>query len=98
MTACVKVCGCRPHAGGAAHTGAGVRNLQGMKPREVWSGRASDAMGISTSAVFGRGSLTAALGRDREGDEAGRSIAVGRTAVARRNTNGKRAVQCGTQA
>src|SRR5258705_7903453 len=26
----VKVCGCRPHAGGAAHTGAGVRK----PPRE----------------------------------------------------------------
>ena len=25
MSARVKVCGCRPHDGGAAHTGAGVR-------------------------------------------------------------------------
>src|SRR6266702_4890129 len=25
MSAVVKVCGCRPHDGGAAHTGAGVR-------------------------------------------------------------------------
>jgi len=25
MSAIVKVCGCRPHDGGAAHTGAGVR-------------------------------------------------------------------------
>ena len=24
----VKVCGCRPHDGGAAHTGAGVRKPQ----------------------------------------------------------------------
>jgi hypothetical protein len=32
----VKVCGCRPHDGGAAHTGAGVRK----PPKEMlWGGR-----------------------------------------------------------
>jgi hypothetical protein len=31
----------------------------------VWSDRASGAMGISAPAVFGRGMLIAALGRDR---------------------------------
>jgi hypothetical protein len=44
---CVKVCGCRPHEGGAARTvGPASANLQWRKPREVWKGRASDAMGI----------------------------------------------------
>src|SRR5450759_5757526 len=33
---CVKVCGCRPHDGGAAHTGAGVRK----PPREETAGGA----------------------------------------------------------
>src|SRR5258708_34202908 len=33
-TACVKVCGWRPHHGGAAHTGAGVRK----PPREETAG------------------------------------------------------------
>src|SRR5438105_14963121 len=35
MSAFVKVCGCRPHEGGAAHTGAGVRK----PPREETAGR-----------------------------------------------------------
>ena len=30
----VKVFGCRPHEGGAAHTGPAYANLQGRKPRE----------------------------------------------------------------
>jgi hypothetical protein len=34
MSADVKVCGCRPHDGGAAHTGAGVRK----PPREETAG------------------------------------------------------------
>lgn len=52
MSAFVKVCGCRPRDGGAAHArGSGYANLQGRKPREVWRGRALDAMGISASAV-----------------------------------------------
>jgi len=47
MTAIVKVCGCRPHEGGAARTvGPAYANLQWRKPREMWKGRASDAMGI----------------------------------------------------
>src|SRR5450432_661492 len=47
ISACVKVCGCRPHEGGAADTlGPAYANLQWRKPREVWKGRASDAMGI----------------------------------------------------
>src|SRR5258708_26719848 len=44
--ASVKVCGCRPHDGGAADTGPASANLQWRKPREVWRGGASDAMGI----------------------------------------------------
>src|SRR5450759_4035416 len=36
MSVHVKVCGCRPHDGGAAHTGAGVRK----PPREETAGGA----------------------------------------------------------
>jgi len=37
----------RPHEGGAARTvGPAYANLQWRKPREVWKGRASDAMAI----------------------------------------------------
>src|SRR5665811_2089113 len=36
LSAIVKVCGCRPHDGGAAHTGAGVRK----PPREETAGGA----------------------------------------------------------
>src|SRR5258705_12819977 len=46
MSAHVKVCGCRPHDGGAADTGPAYANLQWRKPREVWRGGPSDAMGI----------------------------------------------------
>ena len=35
MSRCVKVCGCRPHDGGAARTGAGVRK----PPMEETAGR-----------------------------------------------------------
>jgi hypothetical protein len=49
-SAVVKVFGCRPHEGGAARTGAGVRKPP-RKPREVWRGGASDAMGIAVLAV-----------------------------------------------
>jgi hypothetical protein len=55
-------------------------------------------MGISASAVFGRCSRIAALGRESEGDEAGRSIAMGRTGVTRRKTKGESALECGTRA
>jgi hypothetical protein len=44
--AIVKVCGCRPHEGGAARTGPASANLQRRKPREVWRDDASDAEGI----------------------------------------------------
>ena len=64
----------------------------------MWSGRASNAMGISASAVFGRGSLTAALGRESEGEEAGRSIAMVGTGVTRRKTNDESGFQCGARA
>jgi len=37
----------RPHESSAARTvGPAYANLQWRKPREVWKGRASDAMGI----------------------------------------------------
>jgi hypothetical protein len=55
-------------------------------------------MGISASSVFGRCSLIAVLGRESEGDEAGRSIAMGRTGVTRRKTSDESAIQCRTRA
>jgi hypothetical protein len=79
----VKVCGWRPHDGGAAHTGPAYANLQGRKPREVWRVRASDAMGIWAPAVC----CDAYLGIDREGDEAVRSIAIGGSDVAQQGSN-----------
>ena len=68
----MKVCGCRPHEGGAAETaGPAYANLQGRKPREVRGGRASDAMGISASAVCRRCPLNASGGSDQGYDEPG---------------------------
>src|SRR5207249_11527159 len=56
MSAFVKVCGCRPHDGGAAHTGAGVRK----PPMEETAGcgarwrvrRCGDLAAVSASATF----------------------------------------------
>ncbi len=85
MTENVKVCGCRPHEGGAAHTaGPSYANLQGRKPRGVGRGVASDAMGISSLGVRCRGALTTAVGSGRRGGEFGRSIAIAGTGVAQR--------------
>ena len=64
--------------------GPAYANLQGRKPREVWRGGASDAMGISALAVYCRGALSTCLGSGRRGDEFSRPIATGRTGVARR--------------
>jgi len=47
MTACVKVFGCRPHEGGAAHTGAGVRK----PPMEETAGGA-DRSGVRRYGDF----------------------------------------------
>ena len=46
MSLIVKVCGWRPHDGGAAHRGPAYANLQGRKPREGHGGGAAWAMGI----------------------------------------------------
>src|ERR1700704_1745551 len=62
--------------------GPASANLQWRKPREVRTGRASDAMGISSLAVRCRSALIACLGNDRGGDGPGRSIATERTGVA----------------
>jgi hypothetical protein len=62
--------------------GPAYANLQGRKPREVWGGFASDAMGISAQAVCFRGALTGCLGSGRWGGELGRPIAMGRTGAA----------------
>jgi hypothetical protein len=84
----VKVCGCRPHDGGAAHTGGpAYANLQGRKPREVWRGRASDAMGISASAICRWGLLKACVGSDQGYDEPDWPVAIGRTGVASARSN-----------
>src|SRR5450759_5957660 len=80
----VKVCGCRPHDGGAAHTGPAYANLQWRKPREVWRGGASDSMGISSLGVRCQGALTTAVGSDQGSSELGRSIAIAETGVAQR--------------
>ena len=73
--------------------GPAYANLQGRKPREVWRGGASDAMGISTLAACCRGTLNACLGSDRGVDEPDRSIATGRTGVAQRRSNDTMAIE-----
>jgi len=71
MTVVVKVCGCRPHEGGAAHTGAGVRK----PPREETAGRGArwrvrrygdfDACGLLRKCIEGL------FGKRSRGDETG---------------------------
>src|SRR6266702_712787 len=73
--------------------GPAYANLQWRKPRDVWRGCASDAMGISALAVCCGTALNARLGSDRGGDEPGRPIAIGRTGGAQRRSNGKTAIQ-----
>jgi hypothetical protein len=73
--------------------GPASENLQWRKPRDVWRGGASDAMGISTLAICCRGTLNACLGSDRGGDEPGRLIATGRTGVAERRSNDTTAIK-----
>src|SRR5215207_3888695 len=83
--AVVKVCGCRPHEGGAARTGGpAYANLQRRKPRKMWLGSASGAMGIGTLPVFCRGGLGAFSADDRRRVEAVRPVARGRIGVRRR--------------
>jgi hypothetical protein len=78
--------------------GPAYANLQWRKPREVWRGRASDAMGISALAVCCRGALTASLGSGRSGGELVWSIATGRTGVAQRRLSDEAVVQGGARA
>jgi hypothetical protein len=73
--------------------GLASANLQGRKPRDVWRGGASDAMGISTLAVCCRGTLSPCLASDRGGDESGRPIATGRIGVAQRRSNDTTAIE-----
>jgi hypothetical protein len=77
-----------------AHRRAAYANLQGRKPARC---RASPRQTLweFRSAVFGRGSLTAGLGRCREEEEADRSIAIGGTALTQRRLNARRAVRHG---
>ena len=74
--------------------GPAYANLQGRKPREVWRVRASDAMGIWAPAVC----CDAYLGIDREGDEAGRAIAIGGSGVAQQGSNDTLDIQDGVRA
>jgi hypothetical protein len=78
--------------------GPASANLQWRKPREVRTGRASDAMGISSLAVRCRGALIASLGSGRRGGELGWPIAIGRIGVARRRLTDKAVVQGGATA
>src|SRR3982075_1730892 len=78
--------------------GPASANLQWRKPREVRTGRASDAMGISSLAVRCRSALIACLGNDRGGDGPGRSIATGRTRVAQRRLIDESGVRGGAPA
>jgi hypothetical protein len=56
MSVFVKVCGCRPMKVARRTPGPAYANLQWRKPREVWRGGASDAVGIwrlvSASTTF----------------------------------------------
>src|SRR5438034_5836418 len=69
MTANVKVCGCRPHDGGAADTGAGVRK----PPMEETAGcgarwrvrRCGDLAAVSASTTFAIWGLNRSRGRAR---------------------------------
>ena len=59
----VKVFGCRPHDGGAAHTGGRrPQTSKGGNRGEAWRGSASVAMGISLLSVGCEGALTASIG------------------------------------
>lgn len=78
--------------------GPAYANLQWRKPREVWRGSASDAMGISLLAVCCRLPLTTCLGSDRGGDAPGRPLAIGRTCVAQRRSDDEMAIRCGVRA
>ena len=78
MTASVKVCGCRPHEGGATHTGAGVRKPPKEETaggRERWSVRsygnlvAGALLPKCIERVFGkrsRGQRTRSTDRDMQ--------------------------------
>jgi hypothetical protein len=94
----VKVCGWRPHDGGAARTGPAYANLQGRKPREVGRAGASDAMGISSRAVCCRGGLIVCLASGRWDGELGQPIAMGRTGVAQLRSNNTTVIQGGARA
>ena len=56
MSAIVKVCGCRPHDGGAGHTGAGVRK----PPREETAGGV-ERLCVRRYGDFGAGRVRPAL-------------------------------------
>src|SRR5450432_4333814 len=78
--------------------GPAYANLQWRKQREVWRGRASDAMEIWTRAACRRCALIGSLGSSRWGGEFGGPIAMGRTGVTQRRSNEKRAFQDGARA
>ena len=89
----VKVCGWRPHDGGAADTwGRRTQTSKGGNRGRCDEACASDAMGIWTLAACCRGALIASLGSSRRGGEHCRPIATGRTGVAQQRSNDRTAV------
>ena len=64
----------------------------------MWSGRASDAMGISAPAAYCRSVLNACFGRRSRGDEAGRPIAIGGTGVVQRRSIDTMVIRDGVRA
>src|SRR6476620_5556825 len=93
MADSVKVCGWRPHDGGAADTwGRRTQTSKGGNRGRCDEACASDAMGIWTLAACCRGALIASLGSSRRGGEHCRPIATGRTGVAQQRSNDRTAV------
>ena len=63
----------------------------------MWRSGASDAMGISASAVCRRGLLNACVGSDQGYDDPGWPVAIGRTGVARARSNHTTAIAGGAR-
>src|SRR6266852_909700 len=63
----------------------------------MWRSGASDAMGISASAVCRRGLLNACVGSDQGYDDPGWPVAIGRTGVARARSTHTTAIAGGAR-
>ena len=97
MSASVKVCGCRPHDGGAAHTGAGVRK----PPREETAGGGAKQR-VRRYGIFGAGDLLPAyvelFGRRSKGWRAQLADRDSSTGVAQQRLIDEAVVQGGATA